>query len=161
MLSLLRNISIVTDGEVGTMPSQGVAVYTPPFIATFLSQNDGVEVPAQAFAPSFPEWFDESNWPKLWPHSLRSIQNAEASIVDAIVRSLFGWRPRVGAAAAAAAAAAAGPGANVSAQIDASLFLPNVSRNCNLTLRNLRTPFGGGKLIDIRADRYGLSWSFV
>ena len=154
MLVLLRNISIVTDPESGTMPSQGVAVYTPPFIADFLDGNNGIEVPDQAFAPSFPEWFDEKNFDKLWPHSLRSIQNAEASVVDAFIRSLFGWRPQVGSGSNSA-------GSSLSERIEASLYLPDVPRRCNLTLRNLRTPFGDGNVrIDIHAGESGLSWRF-
>merc|ERR1719199_993477 len=102
------------------MPSQGVAVMTPPYVAKFLNANDGLPLPKGPFAPNFPEWFDEGKpFPAWWPSTERTIQNAEASIVDAIVRSLFGWRPDWTTWSSFT---------NTSAAIDSSLYLASVNR---------------------------------
>ena len=45
---------VVADAERGTMPGQGIATYTPPFMRAFLADNDGVPDPAQAYAANFP-----------------------------------------------------------------------------------------------------------
>ena len=142
-MRLLRNISIVANS---TMPSQGIATFTPPFITKWLQNNHGLPTPTQAFSPSFPEFFDNQN---PWPHSLRSIQNAEASIVDSFVRTVFGFRPKINSAAT-----------NVTAAIDSSFYLKNEPReNFIGVLRNVRTPYDN-RLIDIESNEGGLSWSF-
>ena len=158
-MSLLLNISIVAHRTEGTMPAQGVATYSPPFIVKFLNGNDGISPPTAAFAPAFPEFFDEGGtFPKDWPNTERSIQNAEASIVDAIVRSVFGWRPQW----------ATFHEADPHKAIQASLYLPDVPRRSTGkmggqpllfrgTLQSLRTPFGP---IDITCGEDGLSWRF-
>ena len=102
--------------------------------------------PTQAYSPSFPEFFDNQN---PWPHSLRSIQNAEASIVDSFVRTVFGFRPKIVSAAA-----------NVTRAIDSSFYLKNEPRDNFIgVLRNVRTPYDN-RLIDIESNEDGLSWSF-
>ena len=104
-LSLLTNFSIVTDESLGTMPGQGIAVFTPPYIVGFLDDNAGIDLPTAAYAPSFPEFFDdvehsegfpdcfptmnEEDGPRsCWPNTSRSIQNAEGSISDAFINAI-------------------------------------------------------------------------
>jgi hypothetical protein len=142
-MKLLRNISIVANS---TMPSQGIATYTPPFIKKWLNQS--LPTPKQAFSPSFPEFFDNQD---PWPHSLRSIQNAEASIVDSFVRTVFGFRPKM---------VLNQKNVNVTAAIDSSFFLKNEPRDNFIgVLRNVRTPYNN-QMIDIYSNEDGLSWSF-
>ena len=84
------------------------------------------------------------------PHSLRSIQNAEASIVDSFVRTVFGFRPKI----------LGGGVSNVTAAIDSSFFMKNEPRESFVgVLRNVRTPYDS-RLIDIYANHDGISWSF-
>ena len=143
------------------MPSQGVATLTPPFIREFLNDNDGIPEPAQAFSPSFPEFFDEAGWPALWPHSLRSIQNAEGSLVDAFVRTIFGFRPSWPTKKNCYSNKR-----DALKAVESSLFLKDVPRNgFNGTLKNILTPFIYSEdcktrlSIDIHADSQGLTWS--
>jgi len=149
-ISILKNLSVMARMHEGTMPSQGVVVSTPPYVTHFLNDNDGLPVPDLPYAGNFPEWFDEGgSFPEWWPSSMRSIQNAEASIVDAVVRSVFGWRPDWSTWNVHSSARAA---------IDAALFLPSVSRaGFDGVLRNVRTPVG---LIDLHAGEHGVSWKF-
>lgn len=85
-LATLKNISLIASQKAGSMPAQGVAVMTPPYVAEFLDGNDGLPTPFGPFAPNFPEWFDEGKpFPPWWPSTERSVQNAEASLVDAVV----------------------------------------------------------------------------
>ena len=91
-----------------------------------------------------------AQWPLNWPDTERYVQNAEASFVDVIVRTLFGWRPDWVTPAAAPRSAAA------AAIIDASLYLPTTSRgDFEGTLSMLRTPLG---YINITAGAAGLTW---
>ena len=103
------------------------------------------------YATAWPEFFDEGgDWPLLWPDTERYVQNAEASIVDAVVRTVFGWRPDWVTPAAPARSPAA------AAAIDAALFLPRAPRtNFEGTLSLLRTPLG---YINISAGAGGLQW---
>jgi len=147
-LAVLRNLSLAAKTS---MPAQGIAVTTPPFIIDFLNKNNGMEVPSDAYAPAFPEFFDEKAFGagSFWPHSLRSIQNAIAAINDAIIRSVFGWRPDWSTWTNTSDSKAA---------IDAALFLPRAPRNnFTGTLYGLRTPVG---TIDVTAGGAGLSWTF-
>jgi len=149
-MAILKNLSVMTRMHEGTMPGQGVVVSTPPYITHFLNDNDGLPVPDLPYAGNFPEWFDEGgSFPEWWPSSMRSIQNAEASIVDAVVRSVFGWRPDWSTWNARSSAQAA---------MDAALFLPSVPRaGFDGLLTNVRTPAG---LIDLHAGNHGVSWKF-
>ena len=92
-LFLLHNYSIIADPDLGTMPAQGMAVLTPPWMTQYLHNNNGIPPPARAFAGSFPEFFDEK-W-RFWtfPRTSRNVQGCVSSIVDAVIRSIFGWRP--------------------------------------------------------------------
>lgn len=149
MYAALLNISLAAHT---TMPAQGVAVMSPPFMVQFLNNNNGLPPPVGPFAPNFPEFFDEAGWPPFWPSTSRSVQNAEGSIADAIIRSLFGWRPAWVSPAASKA--------NASAAIDAALFLPSAPRGgpgFKALLSGLRTPYG---LIDITASNSGLQWTW-
>ena len=152
-IAALLNFSIVTDLNRGTMPSQGMGVLVPPFMRYFLNDNDGVPNPQQAFAASFPEMFDEVNmgYGSTWPHSMRTIQNAEASLVDAVVRSIFGWRPDWNTTVVART--------DMEKAVTDSLWLPQAPRKgFNATLRHLRTPFG--RHVDVHADSNGLRWQW-
>ena len=86
----------------------------------------------------------------MWPDTERSVQNAEASIVDAVIRTLFGWRPdwvTPDAPRGSPAAAAA---------IQACLWRPDEGRGDFVgVLSGLRTPLG---YINITAGPAGLSW---
>ena len=82
------------------------------------------------------------------------MQNAEASFVDVIVRTLFGYRPEWVTPAAPPRSPAA------AAIINASLLWPHTSRGGRDgtyvgTLSWLRTPLG---YINITASAAGLSW---
>jgi hypothetical protein len=132
-------------------PSQAVALGTPTYFALHFNGDHAVDdVPTPPFSPSFPEFFDEPGMPLFWPSTERYIQNAEASIVDAVIRTVFGWRPEwvtPGAPPKSPAAAAA---------INASLYLPDVPRpGFTGTLSWLRTPLG---YINITAGASGLAW---
>jgi hypothetical protein len=148
-MKALKNISLVSRTS---MPAQGVAVMTPPFMYNFLNGNDGLPSPIGPYAPAFPEFFDEPNFPALWPNTARSIQNAESSIVDAFIRSVFGWRPFWLSPAVQSTL-------DVEAAINASLHLSDISRGDDFVgeLRGLRTPYG---LINIIADTAGVRWSW-
>jgi len=124
---------------------------TPPFMAAFLNGNDDKQPPAFAYGAAFPEFFDEGKgFPPLWPMSERSVQNAEASIVDAFIRTVFGWRPDWGTWNSSSSSS--------SAAIDSALLLPASPRpGFQGVLRNVRTPFGA---IDITAGESGLTWEF-
>jgi len=152
-LALLRNL---TKAATATMPAQGVAVTTPPYVAAFLDggsgePNGGKPVPEGPYAPAWPEWFDgEEAWePPFWPNTERALSSPPASIADAFVRSVFGWRPDWAFLKAGVDAAAA---------IDGALFLPRAPRRgFSGTLRAILTPFGP---IDITASEAGLAWAF-
>ncbi len=155
-MDVLRNISLIARADIGSMPAQGVAVMSPPYMVEYLNNNDGIPPPKFPFAPNFPEFFDEaeqqSGFPAVWPSTSRSIQNAEGSIVDAFIRSVFGWRPDW------AAAQAFQKDGNITAAIESCLYLPHESRgHYEGTLLNVRTPFDGAQ-IDISASAQGLSW---
>ena len=93
-LFLLHNYSIVADPDLGTMPAQGIVVTIPPFMIQYLHNNSNFVPPSRAFAGSFPEFFDEPDWPFwTWPRTSRNVQSSASSIVDAVIRTLFGWRP--------------------------------------------------------------------
>jgi hypothetical protein len=132
-------------------PSQGIALGTPTYFALHHNGDHAVDdVPTPPFSPSFPEYFDEPGWELFWPSTLRYVQNAEASFVDAIVRTLFGWRPEWVTPSAPANSTEA------AAIIDAALFLPDVPRTgFSGTLSWLRTPLG---YVNISAGENGLSW---
>ena len=147
-LALLRNL---TTAAYVTMPAQGVAVTTPPFVAAFMDGNGGKPAPPGPYAPAWPEWFDgEEAWePPLWPNTERALSMPPASIADAFVRSVFGWRPDW---------AFLKNGTDARDAIDGALFLPRAPRpGFEGTLRALRTPFGP---VDIHASEQGLSWAF-
>lgn len=146
-MAALHNLSLAARVS---MPAQGVAVMSPPYIAAFLNNNDGKPVPVGPYAPAWPEFFDEKDFPAWWPNTERSLQNAVGAITDSFIRTVFGWRPAWVAAA----------GTDPSAAIQASLFLPNAPRGglgFNATLSGLRTPYG---LIDISATAFGLAWTW-
>ena len=147
-LAALRQLAPVA---AATAPSQGIAVDTPPYLAA--NYNGGRapgDVPPPPYGTAWPEFFDEPDFPSVWPDTERFVQNAEASIVDAVVRTLFGWRPDWTTPAAPPRSPAA------AAAIDAALFLPRQPRaGFNGTLALLRTPLG---YINITASSSGLEW---
>jgi hypothetical protein len=132
-------------------PGQGIALGTPTYFAAHFNGDHSLDdTPVPPFNPSFPEFFDEPGWELFWPSTLRYIQNAEASFVDAIVRTLFGWRPEWVTPSAAKGSPEA------AAAIQASLYLPSVSRGgFTGTLSMLRTPLG---YINITCGDGGLTW---
>eukprot|EP00386_Alphamonas_edax_P015322 GDKI01046839.1.p1 GENE.GDKI01046839.1~~GDKI01046839.1.p1 ORF type:complete len:248 (+),score=45.34 GDKI01046839.1:303-1046(+) len=157
-LTVLKNISMVTHPTHGTMPAPGIATMTLPYMLAWLNNNNGIPPPTYAFASNFPEFFDKgeqkTGFPPVWPATSRSIQNAEGSIADAFIRSVFGWRPDW------ASLHMFRLHGDVTAAINASLYLPNTGRaDFTGTLYNLRTPFNGA-LIDITAGDNGLTWQF-
>jgi hypothetical protein len=95
-LRALESAAVVAHPEKGTMPAQGIAVMSTPMFRSALGEGEESD-PEHAFAPNFPEFFDDAEvaggFPSQWPSTSRSIQNAEGSIVDAFVRTVFGWRP--------------------------------------------------------------------
>ena len=106
-------------------------------------------MPDQPFAPAFPEFFDEKEFDPWWPSSLRGIQNAEASITDSFIRTVFGWRPQW---------ISTDPSITPEEAINRSLYRPTVARsNFRGTLEGLQTPFGE---IDLTASESGISWKF-
>ena len=135
-----------------TMPAQAIALATPPWLAAHWNGHEhapGV-APAPPYAGAWPEFFDEPNFPAMWPDTERYVQNAEASIVDVIIRTVFGWRPDWTTPAAPPRSAAA------AAAIDASLYLSASPRaGFSGTLSLVRTPLG---FINISASEAGLSW---
>jgi hypothetical protein len=147
-LAALRQLAPVASA---TAPSQGIAVDTPPFLAA--NYNGGRapgDVPPPPYGTAWPEFFDEPDFPSVWPDTERFVQNAEASIVDAVVRTLFGWRPDWTTPAAPPRSPAA------AAAIDAALFLPRRPRaGFQGTLALVRTPLG---YINITASSSGLEW---
>jgi len=95
-------------------------------------------------------WCTFTDFPSFWPSTERYIQNAEASICDSVIRTLFGWRPDWVTPSAAPGSTAA------AAAIDAALFLrgaprPGFAGNLDL----VRTPLG---YINLTAGAKGLSW---
>ena len=159
-MKALRSAAIVADQEYGTMPAQGIAVMTTPAFAEFLGDEDFE--PEHAFAPNFPEFFDkdevESGFPPSWPSTSRSIQNAEGSIVDSFVRTIFGWRPNW--KAAKLGEEGGGGEVDVKKAIDACLWMNDVSRgDFEGILKNLRTPFG--RMIDLKAGKDGVKWEWA
>ena len=133
-------------------PGQGIAVQTPPWLLEHWNggSTDPANAPAPPYAGAWPEFFDERGFPFAWPDTERYVQNAEASICDAIIRTLFGWRPDWVTPAAERGSPAA------RAAIDAALWNPAASRGAfEGTLSNLRTPLG---YINITAGAAGLSW---
>jgi hypothetical protein len=133
-------------------PGQGIAVDTPPWLAEHWNgaSRDPANVPIPPYTVSWPEFFDESDFPPVWPDTERYIQNAEGSISDAIIRTLFGYRPDW----LTPYAEKGTPAAN--AAIDAALWHPQASRGgFTGTLGNLRTPLG---YINITAGAGGLTW---
>ena len=133
-------------------PGQGVAVQTPPYLAQHWNggSTDPTNVPTPPYPASWPEFFDEKGWLPVWPDTVRYIQNAEGSISDAIIRTLFGWRPDW----VTPYAERGTPEAD--AVINAALWHPRSTRGAFLgTLSNLRTPLG---YINITAGPLGLSW---
>ena len=148
-LAALRQLAPVA---AATAPAQGIAVDTPPYFAAQYNGGRAFDdTPPPPYATAWPEFFDEGgSWPLLWPDTERYVQNAEASIVDAVVRTVFGWRPDWVTPAAPARSPAA------AAAIDAALFLPRAPRtNFEGTLSLLRTPLG---YINISAGAGGLQW---
>jgi hypothetical protein len=148
---MINSLSQIAPIATMAAPSQGVAMGTPLYFALHFNGDHAVDdVPVPPFNPSFPEFFDEPNFPLFWPSTERYIQNAEASFVDVIVRTVFGWRPEWVLPAAA-------PGSEAAAAIiNASLYLPMQSRGgFEGTLSWLRTPLG---YINITASDAGLSW---
>jgi hypothetical protein len=133
-------------------PGQGIAVQTPPWLAVHWNgaSTDPANVPSPPYAGAWPEFFDEANFPFAWPDTERYIQNAEASISDAVIRTLFGWRPDWVMPSAEKGTPAA------DAAIRAALWHPAASRGpFEGTLSNLRTPLG---YINISAGSAGLAW---
>jgi len=147
-ISTLVALSNISQIASMSMPAQGVAVMSPPFMILALDNNDGLPPPIGSFAPNFPEFFDEEGWPPEWPSTSRSIQNAEGSIADFYIRSLFGWRPNWIAASTSDAASA----------IDAAIWLPAVSRGLSGTLTAVRTPYGP---IDLVLGDQGITWNWT
>lgn len=157
-LSLLRNMTLAAKV---TQPSQGVAVMVPPAMLQFLHNNYNITPPAnEPFDGGFPEFFlDDVAWGGPWPRTSRSIQNAVAAINDAIVRSLFGWRPAYDMYLVLNNNATRHNEAAVAQSIDASLWMKGSPRGDFAgTLRWLRTPFN--RHIAITAGPSGLSWAF-
>ncbi len=176
-ITSLLNLSLAARS---TVPAQGVAVMTPPYIYQFLENNSGIPAPSGPYGPAWPEWFDEGPpFPAWWPDTERTVQNAEASLVDTMIRSIFGWRPKwnlfntsdnnCSLAAQKASSKSTNkrgkwsePAAtsewlkSVEACVDSSLYLSNVSRaGFEGVLEGLATPWGK---ITIKANASGLSW---
>jgi hypothetical protein len=76
-------------------PAQGIATMTPPYmlLTAIMNGNDGKPAPIPPYGPSWPEFFDEPQFPASWPQTSRAVQGSVAAIVDSIVRTVFGWRP--------------------------------------------------------------------
>ena len=150
-LAALRQLAPVA---ARTAPSQGIAVDTPPYLAAhFNGGRDPADVPPPPYGTAWPEFFDERDFPAMWPDTERYVQNAEASIVDVVIRTVFGWRPDWTTPAAPARSAAA------AAAIDASLFLAARPRSgFRGTLSLVRTPLG---YINLTADERGLTWAWA
>ena len=145
MITALQQLS----GATNSPPSQGIALGTPTYFANNFGRGP-LDVPIPPFAPSFPEFFDEPGWELFWPSTLRYIQNAEASFVDSIVRTLFGWRPEWLINPTSLTPDEA---------ITASIFMPNMSRaGFEGTLSYLRTPYG---YINITCNNNGLTWVYA
>ena len=152
---LVDSLAQIAPVALTAAPSQAIALGTPTYYA--LHYNGGRaadDVPEAPFSCAFPEYFDEGgNWPLFWPDTERYVQNAEASFVDVVVRTLFGWRPDWVTPAAAPRSAAA------AAAIDAALYLPTTGRGSfQGTLSLLRTPLG---YVNITAGPSGLSWTWA
>ena len=151
---MIAALSQIAPVALTAAPSQGVALGTPTYYALhFNGDRAPDDVPSPPFSCAFPEFFDEGgDWPLFWPDTERYVQNAEASFVDVIVRTLFGWRPEWVTPAAAPRSPEA------AAIIDRSLYLASTPRNgFNGTLSNLRTPLG---YINITASSNGLTWTW-
>lgn len=149
----LETASVVADPWKGTMPAQGIAVQTTPMFLEYLNTTAS-ETPQYAFAPAFPEFFDKteqsSGFPSDWPNTARSIQNAEGSILDCFVRTIFGWRPSWGTWVGLEGMAA------VEAAIEAAIWKKDEPRgDFNGTLSHVKTPHGD---ITLTAGKSGVSW---
>ncbi|GMH63331.1 hypothetical protein TrRE_jg7267 [Triparma retinervis] len=145
---------VLADPDHGTMPSQGIAVRSTPQFNAYLGISEE-NVPDFAFAPAFPEFFDANEqangFPAEWPNTARSIQNAEASICDAFIRTIFGWRPSWGAFSA-------DDNTDFDAIIEASIWNKSTGRGgFKGTLSNVRTPFGD---INLEASDTGINWEW-
>jgi hypothetical protein len=157
MMKALEVGAVVADPKRGTMPGQGIAVMGTNMFMDYLDGNGGMDFPETAFAPNFPEFFDlseqESGFPADWPSTARSIQNAEGSIVDCFVRSVFGWRPNWDTFVAAASNET-----EKAAAIDGAIWQRDLARgDFEGVLANVRTPFGN---VDLTAGKGGVAWKF-
>ena len=91
-----------------------------------------------------------SGFPSDWPNTARSIQNAEGSILDCFVRTIFGWRPSWGTWVGLEGMAA------VEAAIEAAIWKKDEPRgDFNGTLSHVKTPHGD---ITLTAGKSGVSW---
>ena len=127
-------------------PAQGIATMTPLFMleTDIMNRNDGKLPPEVPYGPAWPEFFDEPQFPPSWPQTSRAVQNSVAAVVDAIIRSIFGWRPDWLSSS--------------STNLTTLLHRPRERRsNFSGTLSFLRTPFG---CVNITAADDGLSWAF-
>ena len=152
---LVDSLAQIAPVALTAAPSQAIALGTPTYYALhFNGGRAAADVPEPPFSCAFPEFFDEGgDWPLFWPDTERYVQNAEASFVDVVVRTLFGWRPDWVTPAAAPRSAAA------AAAIDAALYLPTTGRGSfQGTLSLLRTPLG---YINVTAGPSGLSWTWA
>ena len=91
---LVDSLAQIAPVALTAAPSQAIALGTPTYYALHFNGGRAVDdVPEPPFSCAFPEFFDETGWPPFWPDTERYVQNAEASFVDVVVRTLFGWRP--------------------------------------------------------------------
>lgn len=137
---------------VTAMPAQAIALGTPPWLAAHWNGHETApkDAPTPPYAVAWPEFFDEPGWEPVWPDTERTVQNAEASIVDATIRTLFGWRPDW------VTPDAPRESPEAAAAIQACLWQPNEGRGSFVgVLSGLRTPLGH---INITAGPTGLSW---
>ncbi|GMH95403.1 hypothetical protein TL16_g13148 [Triparma laevis f. inornata] len=151
----LKSGTVLASAEYGTMPSQGIAVMSTPMFNSYLEIEEGEEVPEYAFAPAFPEYFDEaeqaSGFPSEWPNTARSIQNAEGSIVDVYLRTLFGWRPSW--------STWKGDEGDKEAAIEGAIWMKDVGRyGFEGELSNVRTPYGD---ITLSVGDNGVKWKWT
>ena len=118
-VATLRHMGAMT--RRGTL-GQGTAVEAPPAMLNYT----GGRAPEPPFAPNFPEFFADGS---SWPSTERAITVAAGATVDAVVRTLFGYQPGLGAGACRAARAE-------------KFLRPDTPRPVTATLRGLRTPCG-------------------
>lgn len=152
-IKALKTGAVLASASDGTMPSQGIAVRSTPMFNSYLGITEE-DVPKYAFAPAFPEFFDkneqQSGFPSEWPNTARSIQNAEASIVDCFIRTVFGWRPSWSSWDSAA---------DKDSVIDAAIWKKGTSRGgFEGKLYNVKTPFGD---INLEVSNDGVSWTWA